>query len=578
MGTIQTECLSTLERLEAVGLGSGFTDAIMDEMTGCFVELEQALSKLQDVPSPGQGLIQLEPVQHVCTTGPGRARKIVDPDVLHEAFSTGRNISIARLAKTLRISRPTLYKNMEENNIQRTGFSPISTTELNSLVQDFKLRHPKSGFRMAMAHLRNKGIRVPRDRILNSIRQVDGLGVVERTSRPAHQRIYSVPHPNYLWHHDGHHKLGPWGIVIHGFTDGFDRMIVAMRAANNNRASTVLKLFLDAIELHGTPSRCRGDRGGENIAVAIFMTLLRGKNRGSYLWGSSTNNQKIERLWLDVGKQFARYWKAFFLRLELLHGLDRFNTHHIWLLHHLFLADINTDITSFADEWNVHGISGSKTQGQSPQVGLMLTIVGVYALTTSKDLRFLGQLTEGVHEDVYADISPEILEQFLGVDDPGDFDETTSGGDNELFPGSQSQFDITPEDPDDISLGDLSSEAVEIALFLREQLRIEQNKHVRHPGVPVSSQACPFESNTDVQEFSDICHLALEDGFLPAGYGIQSTEWENGIYPGEQYIGTDRKVDQTLFIPLPHEIWYPRAAIWVIGLHVMNAMTGTELD
>ncbi|KAJ3841671.1 hypothetical protein F5878DRAFT_510266, partial [Lentinula raphanica] len=37
-----------------------------------------------------------------------------------------------------------------------------------------------------------------------------------------------------------------WGIVIHGFIDGYSRMITALRAANNNRSSTVLSLFLSA--------------------------------------------------------------------------------------------------------------------------------------------------------------------------------------------------------------------------------------------------------------------------------------------------------------------------------------------
>ncbi|KAJ7228286.1 hypothetical protein GGX14DRAFT_296526, partial [Mycena pura] len=37
-----------------------------------------------------------------------------------------------------------------------------------------------------------------------------------------------------------------WGIVIHGFIDGYSRLITGLRASNNNRAETVLELFLDA--------------------------------------------------------------------------------------------------------------------------------------------------------------------------------------------------------------------------------------------------------------------------------------------------------------------------------------------
>lgn len=62
--------------------------------------------------------------------------------------------------------------------------------------------------------------------------------------------------------------------------------ITGMCAVENNRATTVLKLFLQAVDDYGCPSRCRGDRGGENIAVAMYMTLVRGPNRASYMWGS----------------------------------------------------------------------------------------------------------------------------------------------------------------------------------------------------------------------------------------------------------------------------------------------------
>jgi hypothetical protein len=141
--------------------------------------------------------------------------------------------------------------------------------------------------------------------------------------------------------------------------------VTGLQASTNNRASTVLDMFLDAVLAYGFPSRVRGDRGGENRDVAIFMILLRGLNRASFMWGSSTFNTRIERLWVEVGKEFARPWRAFFLRLERLHHLDRKNSHHLWLLHSLFMDSINSDCTDFQNNWNSHPISG---QEQSPDV------------------------------------------------------------------------------------------------------------------------------------------------------------------------------------------------------------------
>lgn len=54
----------------------------------------------------------------------------------------------------------------------------------------------------------------------------------------------------------------------------------------NNRADTVLRLLEEAAAVYGWPSRLRGDRGGENILIAVAMIMLKGFRRGSFLWGS----------------------------------------------------------------------------------------------------------------------------------------------------------------------------------------------------------------------------------------------------------------------------------------------------
>jgi hypothetical protein len=64
------------------------------------------------------------------------------------------------------------------------------------------------------------------------------------------------------------------------------QQITGLRAGNNNKASTVHDLFVEAIREYGIPSRVRGDRGGENIEVAVTMVRLRGRNRASFIWGS----------------------------------------------------------------------------------------------------------------------------------------------------------------------------------------------------------------------------------------------------------------------------------------------------
>ena len=59
-----------------------------------------------------------------------------------------------------------------------------------------------------------------------------------------------------------------------------------MHASDNNRATTVLNVFLEAVDIYGYPSRMRGDCGGENIELATFLIMRNGPNRASFIWGS----------------------------------------------------------------------------------------------------------------------------------------------------------------------------------------------------------------------------------------------------------------------------------------------------
>ena len=78
-------------------------------------------------------------------------------------------------------------------------------------------------------------------------------------------------------------ELIHWGIVIHGFIDGYSRFITALHASNNNTGQTVLDLFEQAIAIYGAPDCLHSDHGTENILVAAWMEEFCGTGYGSYI-------------------------------------------------------------------------------------------------------------------------------------------------------------------------------------------------------------------------------------------------------------------------------------------------------
>ena len=155
--------------------------------------------------------------------GRGRPRKVISKAFLMEAFKPGRNISVSKLASSLPVHKNTIKNYMRQYKITRQPFSTISNETLDALIRRYKQEHPNVGIRYLRGYFFKQNIRVQRRRIIASLSRVDNITKVIRHSTTIKRREYTSTRPNALWHMDGHHKLGPWGIVIHGFVDGYDR-------------------------------------------------------------------------------------------------------------------------------------------------------------------------------------------------------------------------------------------------------------------------------------------------------------------------------------------------------------------
>ena len=369
----------------------------------------------------------------------GRPRLDIPEEVLLDLRSLG--LCWTEIARMLLVSRWTLRRRVVEHGLQEvTGFSPLSDEELDNTVRQFMRTHGNLvGYSLMSGHLRSLGLRVQRDRIRASIARVDPENSRIRWAVVVSRRAYSVPGPNSLWHIDGHHSLVSWGFVIHGGIDGFSRLIVFLKCSTNNRSETVRQVFLSATQNYEWPSRVRTDYGGENVLVWALMEDVRGTNRGSYIAGTSTQNQQIERLWRDVFRAVTHMFYYTFQSMEEAGILDRNNDIHLFTLQFIFLPRINRALESFTSAWNFHPVRTERnwtpmrmwSNGMIDHRNRDLNSVAIVAesAVSNDDLEWYGYDPQAPHpgddglssvnvDDVAIDITQDVLEQLQHEVDP----------------------------------------------------------------------------------------------------------------------------------------------------------------
>lgn len=143
---------------------------------------------------------------------------------LREAVAPEKGYSLKTIAVLCRVSSKTVRAQLRSYGID-FGHAEPTQYQLDALCRVYKEKKPKSGYRYVVGWLQSEGIRVTKESVLASLRRVDAVGQAIRRYGVIDRRPYSVPHSNYLWHIDGHHKLILWGIVVHGIVDGFCRTV-----------------------------------------------------------------------------------------------------------------------------------------------------------------------------------------------------------------------------------------------------------------------------------------------------------------------------------------------------------------
>ncbi|KAK0542144.1 hypothetical protein OC846_006830 [Tilletia horrida] len=224
----------------------------------------------------------------------------------------------------------------------------------------------EAGERCLTGALTALGVSVSRAKLRAAVRELDPFPLPPRWRSQLQRRTYYVPFVNSLWHLDGHHKLIRWRFVVHGCIDGKTRTVTFLKAHSDNKETSVTACFKDAIAKWGAPSRVRGDYGGENLGVKDLMERLRGVGRGSFIQGSSTHNQRIERLWVDLQRLTTDKYRRVFEHLESQRMLDITNPIHMWALHFVYLPQLNEALAFFTNLWNNHPIRTPGLKNKSP--------------------------------------------------------------------------------------------------------------------------------------------------------------------------------------------------------------------
>ncbi|RXK35329.1 hypothetical protein M231_07432 [Tremella mesenterica] len=153
----------------------------------------------------------------------GVRRLVIETAILEDLCAEG--FTDGEITEFLGCSQRTIKRRRQQLGILKREFPELSDEDIAGWVlYGLKYGSGDKGEKGVQAGLQEVGVRVRRDHLRRVLSHLN-RGNTGIAPYPIVRRVYSVPCVNAMWHIDGHHKLIPWKIVIHGGIDGFSRMM-----------------------------------------------------------------------------------------------------------------------------------------------------------------------------------------------------------------------------------------------------------------------------------------------------------------------------------------------------------------
>jgi putative transposase len=185
-------------------------------------------------------------------------------------YAVSRGSSVRHACALLTVSRSAL---------RYVSRMPARDAGLEEQLVRIAHQHPAYGHRMATGLLGLEGVRINRKRVRRVWRRL-GLHHRRRKSRKirtGRPRVLAPTGPNQVWAYDfvHDHCANGQSLKVLCLVDEWTRECLAIEVASSLGAARVIAVLERAFARHGAPQVLRSDNGGEFIARALRIWLLK---------------------------------------------------------------------------------------------------------------------------------------------------------------------------------------------------------------------------------------------------------------------------------------------------------------